>query len=492
MGRTSNEKDLKNRQGHFCLLVLGFTSILTLNAFILWGNTSFFYPLDAWNSANTFFSSTCSIANTMTFFAIGLAAFFFPTLFQRKFFLPGSLFLVSSFSLLFLPYSGKFESPEILVLAGILSGAGSACLLITWEQIFSEQSSIGIHRIILASSALTIIPYLMILLVPDNQVLFVLSFVLLPLCIGTLYGSMKLPADEALVDSAPLQHKARYRSSLSTTWVSLPCILAFGLISPLIGAITLDSVVSAVVPTLLAQSGNAAAVIVLFLIWRKLKTYPTIPQVFVISLPVLSIALIFVPFFGQDYRYAVLFIGALAFTLVSILVMVSCIDIAEDNHISLVVTYCLFAGVLYISRNIGELIANGMTSSDYSQSIQFISIAFFLVYTVSMVGFIAFHSISKVQETINQKAKKPAQVPLNDLEIRCRYVAEKYRLSARETEVLEMLARGRTIPAIAEKLCLSENTIRSHTKRLYIALNVHSKQELIDVLESSTPHLGLR
>ncbi len=484
MSRTGNEKDLKGRYGSFCLLVLGFVSILTLNAFILWGSTSFFYPSDAWNSMETSFSDACSIANILTFFVIGLAAFLLPAVFQRKLFRIGSFLLVVAFALLFLPYTGRFESPALLVATGILSGAGSACLLVTWEQIFSEQSPIGIHRVILVSSILTIIPYLMILLVPDGQVLLVLSFVVLPLCIGTLYGSMRLPADEPLRDPNPPQHGKRYRTALEGTWVALPCIMAFGLISPLIGAITLDSSVSAAVPTLFAQSGNAAAVGILFLIWRKLKTYPTIPQVFVISLPVLSIALILVPFFGQEYRYVVLFIGAIAFTLVSILVMVSCIDIAEDSGTSLVVIYCLFAGVLYLSRSIGELIAGGMTSSGYSQSVQFIAIAFFLVYIVSMVGFIAFHSISRGQGAMD-RTEKPDRVPANDIRTRCEHLAREYHLSSREAEVLEMLARGRSVPAIAEKLYLSENTIRSHAKRLYVALHVHSKQELIDLVEST-------
>ena len=44
------------------------------------------------------------------------------------------------------------------------------------------------------------------------------------------------------------------------------------------------------------------------------------------------------------------------------------------------------------------------------------------------------------------------------------------------------MARGRSLPYIAETLVLSENTIRSHTRRIYNKLGVHSKQEMLDLL----------
>ena len=45
-----------------------------------------------------------------------------------------------------------------------------------------------------------------------------------------------------------------------------------------------------------------------------------------------------------------------------------------------------------------------------------------------------------------------------------------------------MLAKGRSKPYITEALCLSENTVRIYTKRIYAKTGVHSKQELQDLL----------
>ena len=64
---------------------------------------------------------------------------------------------------------------------------------------------------------------------------------------------------------------------------------------------------------------------------------------------------------------------------------------------------------------------------------------------------------------------------------------QHYRLSARETEVMELIARGNTVARIAEDLVVSENTIRTHSKRIYTKLDIHKKQELLDLMDSFDP-----
>ena len=55
-------------------------------------------------------------------------------------------------------------------------------------------------------------------------------------------------------------------------------------------------------------------------------------------------------------------------------------------------------------------------------------------------------------------------------------------LTSRESEVVDLLLKGNTIAAIANKLLISENTVRGHMERIYHKLNVHSRQELVDLL----------
>ena len=69
---------------------------------------------------------------------------------------------------------------------------------------------------------------------------------------------------------------------------------------------------------------------------------------------------------------------------------------------------------------------------------------------------------------------------------------QHYRLSAREAEVMELIARGNTVARIAEELIVSENTIRTHSKRIYAKLAIHKKQELLDLIEVLRPERPAR
>lgn len=65
---------------------------------------------------------------------------------------------------------------------------------------------------------------------------------------------------------------------------------------------------------------------------------------------------------------------------------------------------------------------------------------------------------------------------------RCDAIGAERSLTPRELEVMKMLCKGRTKSYIAETLYLTENTVRSHAKHIYTKLDVHSKQELMDLV----------
>lgn len=62
-------------------------------------------------------------------------------------------------------------------------------------------------------------------------------------------------------------------------------------------------------------------------------------------------------------------------------------------------------------------------------------------------------------------------------------LAADHRLSPRETEVLELLAKGRSAPFIAEEFTVSVGTVKTHIRHIYEKLGIHSKQELLDLFE---------
>ena len=64
----------------------------------------------------------------------------------------------------------------------------------------------------------------------------------------------------------------------------------------------------------------------------------------------------------------------------------------------------------------------------------------------------------------------------------CQDLAVEYGLTPREAEILALVALGRSAKYISEELTVSYNTTRTHVRHIYEKLNIHSKQELIDLV----------
>ena len=78
------------------------------------------------------------------------------------------------------------------------------------------------------------------------------------------------------------------------------------------------------------------------------------------------------------------------------------------------------------------------------------------------------------RDDINDRAT--AQEPIEE------WFKRSFGLSNREAEVAALIAQGRSKNYIAETLFVSQNTVRTHAKNAYAKLDVHSNQELIDLV----------
>ena len=66
---------------------------------------------------------------------------------------------------------------------------------------------------------------------------------------------------------------------------------------------------------------------------------------------------------------------------------------------------------------------------------------------------------------------------------RCEEIADCYMLSRRETEVMFLLAKGHNAAFIQDKLCISKSTAKTHINHIYRKLDIHTQQELLNMVE---------
>ena len=92
----------------------------------------------------------------------------------------------------------------------------------------------------------------------------------------------------------------------------------------------------------------------------------------------------------------------------------------------------------------------------------------------------------KEKEAEDSVADEPAAADpgAGRLELHCACVAKDYGLTPRESEVIVLLAYGRTLSIIARDLQIAKGTARTHIENIYRKLDVHKQQELIDLVKT--------
>ncbi len=71
--------------------------------------------------------------------------------------------------------------------------------------------------------------------------------------------------------------------------------------------------------------------------------------------------------------------------------------------------------------------------------------------------------------------------------MKCEEIADRYLLSRRETEVMFLLAKGHNAAYIQDKLCISKSTAKTHINHIYRKLDIHTQQELLNMMEEQEP-----
>ncbi len=69
---------------------------------------------------------------------------------------------------------------------------------------------------------------------------------------------------------------------------------------------------------------------------------------------------------------------------------------------------------------------------------------------------------------------------------RCAAVADRFELTPREREVMQLIATGKDMAAMQEILVLSKSTVSTHREHVYHKMGIHSKQELIALIDAES------
>ena len=145
----------------------------------------------------------------------------------------------------------------------------------------------------------------------------------------------------------------------------------------------------------------------------------------------------------------------------------------------------LVSALAFLIKRVGVLICPTLMTLFGVMGTQPVWLAFWalvLLACLNVAHYIVLHA-SRYPLAMLDINNTPASVDNPTLTSVCNCLACEHGLTPRETEVLTLLARGRTAGHIAETLSVSLPTARTHIQHIYRKMGVSSQQALLDVME---------
>lgn len=226
-----------------------------------------------------------------------------------------------------------------------------------------------------------------------------------------------------------------------------------------------------------------------FLVWQRVSRKRDCGFAIKVLFAILAVVLFLLPFDGVAFCVSVVYqmTGLLAYSLI--------IDqMASRRRMAIgVIALCfalshaVFLAGLYVPGYFGV--------TSYGAFLQSTTMLLFLVYAAFGVLIVLDYRQNRAQlehlerilqlQQQEQAQLRQSLVDANDEDFNraCTEIGHDFGLTKRETEVLQLLARGRDVAYVCNELFLARNTVKGYTKSIYAKLGVHSKQDVIDMVE---------
>lgn len=119
-----------------------------------------------------------------------------------------------------------------------------------------------------------------------------------------------------------------------------------------------------------------------------------------------------------------------------------------------------------------------LAGADAFPVVALIVTAAFLMSTTANVVLIFF--VARMPKEAPDEGRQPHGVPAAI----CEQAQAAWGLSVREGDIMRMACTSASTAKIASTLCIAESTVYTHLKRIYRKAGVHSRQELVDLVET--------
>ena len=511
---------------------LGFAGFLAVVDFLLWGSA--FSPIDGvslfpWGRIHLAYSMPDIFALGLSLVALACLVLVSDvsrragTRLVRRSSVFGHACIIAAVVILGVQVATGSAVPSLLPVAAVLSGVGAALGLLAWQGVFASDAAIasgGVGRLrSVVALAFLCFPPVSIACVLLPRIVAYAAMLLLACASCVLLwrssgpralrperggggaakptGPCSRTSSETLPEPASA---ARIRASLRGWGTSFVCLGSFGFVAGVLRSLTLYAVDDRTSVTIGSLACVFAATVILLAIWRVGGRGFSLAQFYQIGFPLIAGLLVVFSLAAGDFTVTLAGLAHFFLEFSLMLIIVQSVEEAGRRGQDPVAVYGLAIGCAYVLLGVGT--AAGFVFRDYDGG---------AISTLALAVVVCLYALSiPLVLQFRKRAGQPAEsdggdgsagggagvagVPrpgaLSDSDFdmrrlyaeRVRTVAGRCGLSPREEEVVNLALSGLDSPAIAAELGLTDNTVRTYKKNAYKKLGVHSKQEIVALL----------
>lgn len=509
--------DAHDARGALAPDAVGLALCVALYGLAVWAPGILFAPDDA-PAGLAWFASLPSVAH-----ALGLALFGILGAVRRMRHLPAVL-AVASAALWAVAFALCPGCPALLAyVAALVSGLGSAAAFVFWVERIGGLGTRARHGALAAGAAAAAVLSLAAVAPLGVRRACTLALLLAQAAVAARACRVGPPGEGA---GGPGAHAGHGPSSTPVAIAAqLAPVVASAVVvtfaAPLVnGVLMLDALPMASRSAISACMGLACA-FTLAAAWLLPARPPAVQPMLLAFTALLFAAFIVNWACGLRLSLAVLALASAGYFLVLYLLMEACLAACARFGASVGRVYGVAGCVVMLFRVVADEVSLRLLGAGMAEDTKTLIAMFLMVYLLTCAGFALYHALSRPRgEAAPSGAGEAAGVPAgrsddaageggererldaggfgpvgdrpggptatarpaagdDPVTLRCRLVAGRQGLSARELEVLVLLMHGRNVPAIAQELSISKNTVQTHVRHIYEALGVHTRQDLV-------------
>lgn len=449
-----------------------------------------------------------SLAGPLTFAATWIACMVLGLLKPKAFRTPAvflALALIYASMALTIAQGQSNQASQALNLIGVVANnMGVPVLYLLWEQYFASEDDDQSIADIVAGRGLPVVFFVLFGLVDDAAVSTGLrALVFLGSAVALLRSYCTVNWDAPMFSEPPLEHMKTYSRVARQTWRSALCVGGIAFANNLLSTILFSGGPVESAFSLAACLAMFVAAAAIFVAWRRHTFVFDVMKLYGMVCPILLVLFLIAPPFVEEFRgvaYATMYVLFAFFVCIG---MVQCAQTCRREGVNPIFAFAFFFGIMNVLYVGGYVCGDVLLYASFFGTPQWFTVALIDMFSVSLIFFVVRHrdkgraEAPSVAEFIalsgalgDQPSKRygepsPSSDTYQDkIAKQCANAAARYRLTAREREILELLARGNTIPGIAENLVISPATVQTHCKRLYAKMGIHKRQELVETVSA--------